>query len=142
VRRKLIPALLVVCLCGCEAIKNEGEVYGSYELTSREAKILLSVAADHSYSETVRFSIGPEQKNSGNWHWRDGRVCFSALLVPKALMKDLFESTRQDDRPKTVGGAYQLDHCVPAGREYGKTILEMNPDGPENFVKVNTATFQ
>jgi hypothetical protein len=137
-RWKLILPSLMVWLCGCEAIKNENEVYGSYELTFRDGKILLDVAADHSYSETIRFSNQPEQKNSGEWQWRDGRVCFNALLVPRPLMK-VFENAKPW-QPKVIGGAYQLDHCIPAGKEYGKTILEINPDAPENFVKVSSAT--
>lgn len=132
---KLIPIWLTVCLCGCEAIKNENDVYGSYELTSRDGKTLLDVTADHSYSETVRFSNGSEQKNSGHWQWRDGRVCFDALLVPRSVTKIL-----EEIKPKVVGDAYQLDYCIPAVREYTKTILELNPDTRENFVKVSTVT--
>jgi hypothetical protein len=123
----------MACLCGCEAINNEKEVYGSYELTSRDGRILLEVAADHSYSETIRFSNRPEQRNSSRWQWRGGRVCFNALLVPRPLMKML-----EDIKPKVVGDAYQLDYCIPAVKEYGKTMLEINPDTRENFVKVGT----
>ncbi len=100
----------MVCFCGCQAIKNEADVYGSYELTSRDGKVLLEVGADHSYSETIRSSNAPDQKNSGHWQWRDGRVCFDALPVPRSVRKG------------------------------GKTILEMNPDSPENFVKVSAVT--
>lgn len=133
--RRLIPIWLMVCLCGCEAIKNENDVYGSYELTSRDGKVLLVVGADHSYSETIRSSNAPDQKNSGNWQWRDGRVCFDALLVPRSVMKIL-----EEIRPKVLGDAYQLDYCIPAIREYSKTMLELNPDTRENFVKVSAAT--
>jgi len=139
-RWKITLITTMVCLLGCEAIKNENEIYGSYELTSSDAKILLDVSADHSYSEVIRFSNGSDQRNSGQWQWRDGRVCFTSLLVPTPLMKDLFEKAKPEEQPRVVGGAYQLDHCVPAGKEYGKTILEMNPDKPENFVKVSAAT--
>jgi hypothetical protein len=136
--RKLIPIWLMVCFCGCEAIKNENDVYGSYELTSRDGKVLLVVGADHSYSETIRSSNAPDQKNSGHWQWRDGRACFDALLVPRSVMK-AYENAKPEELPKVVGDSYQLDHCIPAGKEYGKTILEMNPDSPENFVRVGSS---
>jgi hypothetical protein len=133
--RKLIPVWLLLCLCGCEAINDEKEVCGSYELTSRDGKIFLDVAADHSYSETIRFFNRPEQRNSGQWQWREGRVCFNALLVPRPLMKML-----EDIKPKVVGDAYQLDYCIPAVKEYSKTMLEINPDTRENFVRVGAVT--
>jgi hypothetical protein len=108
VRRTLILASLTVCLCGCGTINNEEEVYGSYELTSRDGKTVLDVAADHSYSETLRFSNRSEQNNSGHWRWRDGRVCLNALLVPRSAMK-AYEGVRPEELPKTVGDAYQLN---------------------------------
>src|SRR5260370_36222248 len=89
VQRTLILASLMVCLGGCEAINNEKEVYGSYELTSRDGKILLEGVADHSYSETIRFPNGSEQKNSGQWHWRDEPVCLNAFLVARSAVNIL-----------------------------------------------------
>lgn len=136
---KMILFVLVVSLWGCEAINDEAELYGSYALTSTEVKILLDLTASHSYSETVTFAGGPVQKASGTWRWKGGRVCFNALLIPRSLMKDVYENASPEEQPKIVGGAYQLDHCVPAGKEYGETILEMNPDKPENFVKMSSA---
>jgi uncharacterized protein YceK len=136
--RTLILVSLTVCLCGCEAINKETEVYGAYELTSRDGKTVLDVAVDHSFSETIRFSNGLEQKNSGHWQWQDGQVCFDTLLVPKSVMKAYEDGDL--DPPKTVGQSYQLDCCVPAGKMYGKTILEINPDSSENFVRSSGAT--
>jgi hypothetical protein len=138
VRSKVILAVFVACLCGCEKIKDEREVYGSYELISPDAKIVLEVAENHNYAETIAFSSSPQQRNEGKWQWRDGHVCFTALLVPKPLMKDLIQNVRPEDQPSIVGEAYRVDRCVPAQKEYGKTILEMNPDEPENFVRVTS----
>jgi hypothetical protein len=136
--RRGILGISIVCLCGCYAISSENDIYGHYELTSRAAKIRLDVNADHSYSETVEFISGPEQRNSGKWRWMGGRVCFGTFLEPKEFKNDIFVNARPQDEPKTVGGAYQLDECLPAGKEYGTTILEINPDGPENFAMVRS----
>jgi hypothetical protein len=130
---------LAICSFGCGPLRDEAEVYGSYELTTSDVKIALNVAANHSYTETLTFSNGSDQKNAGAWQWREGRVCFNGLLVPTVLMKAL-EGAPQEDRPKVVGQSYQMDHCIPAGKEYGKTILELNPDSPENFVKARSTT--
>lgn len=141
-RTKMILLAVMVSLCGCVAIKNESEIYGSYTLTSGEGKVLLDVAASHSYSESLSFAGGPLQKAAGTWQWKDGRVCFASLLIPISLIKDVYANARPEEQPKIVGGAYQLDDCVPATKEYGKTILEINPDKPENFVKTSSANRQ
>ena len=59
-------------------------------------------------------------------------------MLPRSVFKDLFG----DGNPqhKSVGEAYQFDYCSPASEEYGKTILELDPDSPQNFVKVNPKT--
>jgi hypothetical protein len=137
VRTKMILLALTAFLCGCVAIKDENEIYGSYTLTSGEDKILLDIGASHSYSESLSFAGHPTQKAAGIWQWKDGRVCFASLLIPTSLMKDVYANARREEQPKIVEGAYQLDDCVPATKEYGKTILEISPDKPENFVKTS-----
>jgi hypothetical protein len=129
---------MVLCSAtGCKPIKSERDVYGHYVLESRAATITLDVTAEHSYFETIAYSNDGSQSQSGKWQWRDGRVCFDAFLEPKQLLKDLFDNVPQQNQPKTVGRAYEIDDCLPASWEYGKTLLEVNPDSPENFVKLN-----
>jgi hypothetical protein len=131
--------MILACLAGCEPVKSERDVYGRYVLKSNYANITLDVAEDHSYSETILYPAGEQQKQSGKWHWRDGQACFGGLLVPNQLLKDLYENAPQQNHPKTRGSAYELDDCLPASREYGKTLLEINPDSPENFEKLTDA---
>jgi hypothetical protein len=131
--------VLMLCLCGCYAIDSEKKVHGQYLLVSGDVKILLDVAADHTYSETVEFTRAPEQRISGTWHWTEGKVCLNAFLVPQMLMRGLLQSVPPEQRPKAVGLSYQLDQCAGAEREYGKTILEINPDSSENFVMVKAS---
>jgi hypothetical protein len=99
---KVVFGILIVCLCGCYMIGSEKNVYGHYELTSHAAKIHLDVKADHSYSEIVESTNGPEQRNVGNWRWMDGRVCFGAFLEPKEFKYDLFANVPPQNRPKTL----------------------------------------
>ncbi len=135
-RNKVIVLLLIFELVGCAPISDEREVYGDYELRSGGTKIALRVAQDHSFSESITFPNGQEQRNSGRWEWQQGAVghaCINGLLIPKALMTYLSGNWQ----PKAVGESYQYDDCLAAGKEYGRTILEINPDG-ENFVKVGS----
>jgi len=130
----------MLCLCGCYGINSEKKVYGRYELASSGVKILLDVVADHTYSETVEFTRAAEQRTSGAWHSTEDKVCFDAFLVPQMLRRGLLQSLPPQRQPKTVGPSYQVDQCVGAGIEYGKTILEINPDSSENFVMVKSFT--
>ena len=72
--------------------------------------------------------------------WDDGRVCLAAMLIPKSLVPDYGETFNPEDRPLVVGDSFQMDRCIPAEVEYGNTILEINPDKPENFVKLKAKT--
>ena len=56
-------------------------------------------------------------------------------VADSGLRRDLSE-----DRPLVVGDSFQMDRCIPAEVEYGNTILEINPDKPENFVKLKAKT--
>jgi hypothetical protein len=81
-RQKVILVFLMSSLCGCEAISDVKDVYGSYELTSRRGKVLLQISADQSYFETVKPLGAPDAEQSGKWQWRNGRVCLDAFLIP------------------------------------------------------------
>jgi hypothetical protein len=130
---------LMLGLCGCYAIDSEKKVHGQYQLVSSDVKILLDVAADHTYSEIVAFTRAQEQRASGTWHWTEGKVCLKAFLVPQMLMSGLLQSVPREQWPKAVGPSYQLDQCAGAEMEYGKTILEINPDSSENFVMIKAS---
>jgi hypothetical protein len=141
-RRRLGLACLTLLACGCEAVHLEREVYGHYELRHSEGEIRLEVSADHSYSEILTFASYPEQRSSGKWYWSEGtdgtgRVCFESVLEPVRFKKDLYAASGRS--PTMIGRTYQLDDCLPAEKEYGKTILEINPDSEENFVMVAAA---
>jgi len=139
---KWILALGLVSLSGCRPIRSESELYGHYELTSRDAKILLDVAADHTYSEKIMFSGGFQQTQTGNWRWMGGQVFLAAFLEPEKLRSEVYEDLPLKQRPKTVGGSYQIDDCLPASWIYGKTVLEIDPDSSENFVKLKASTIR
>jgi hypothetical protein len=99
---------------------------------------MLDVLDDHSYTEVIRFSNGSEQRNSDKWHWKAeyGYVCFNAFLLPRSFKSDVYEGSHPLPKPTVVGDAYTEDRCMGAGKVYGKTILEIDPDGGQNFVKI------
>lgn len=114
-------------------MRTEADIYGHYELKLSSAVISLDVNADHSFSEQIAYTNGDKQNQVGNWRWTNYQICFKALLEPKDLLKGLFQDTQ--NQPKAIGGAYEIDDCLPASWEWGKTILEIDPDNPENLVK-------
>jgi hypothetical protein len=137
---------LSLCLCACSEITVENEVYGRYEMRTPDAKTFLDVRADHSYSETIHYTGGSEQKVSGAWQWRDAamygyvRVCFGSFMLPKQweFMKDYVDDDRWEHRPNAIGGAYQFnEECTGPVREYGRTILEIDTDSSDRFVRVS-----
>jgi hypothetical protein len=109
-------------LSSCYPINSEKDVGGRYELVAKDVKIVLDVAADHTYAENVEFKILAGQRTSGTWRWTDGKVCFDAFLVPEILVPGLFQMVPPEGRPRTVGHSYQFDQCVGAGVEYGNRL--------------------
>jgi len=75
-RPSLILVILMLSFCGCSPIRDENDVYGSYELTSTEAKVRLKIEDNHTFSQTIEFSNGEQQRNSGTWRWEINRVLY------------------------------------------------------------------
>jgi hypothetical protein len=147
---RLIVLPCLACLCSCIPISSEKGILGRYELKSPDAKTQLDVVPDHSYFEIIRYTNGTEQRTAGAWHWMeekdrwDPRVCFTSLLLPKqtGVMQNIFAGdSAPPDWVKSAGGAYQLDECAGPLKEYGRTILEIDPDSEQNFVRVSAQTF-
>lgn len=126
---------LIACLSGCAPITNESKISGVYALAVRGVKIELRVAKDHTYVEKVTFSDGAQQTKSGEWKWQEEQLCFGALLVPSSAFPAAFSYGIQS---RIVGRCYQMDRCAAPVWEYGKTILEINPDTAENFVRIGS----
>ena len=122
-----------------QTIRSEKLVSGHYELQSRDLRILLDVVTDHSYVETVEFTSGARQTQTGSWKFTDNRVCFNDFLEPESIMKNLMQNLPPEARPTAYGGLYQRDDCLPASQIYGK-LLEIDPDNSDNFVKVSATT--
>ncbi len=60
---------------------------------------------------------------------------FRGTFLPKQLRIVEASGEAPPGTVKPVGGTYRLDVCAGPLREYGRTILEIDPDGDENFVR-------
>ena len=76
------------------------------------ARVTLEIRSDHSSSEIIKLSDASEQRTSDIWHWSDGDVCTTALLLPRSFQNGLYEEPPAFPKPTVVGDAYQEDRCM------------------------------
>ncbi len=129
--RKISWALCVTFLTSCAPIRDEAKISGLYNLIYEDVELKLTILSNHKYSETA-IAGNQSYDVSGSWKWQNDKICFDSLLIPKRLFPS-FGDNSSHYKPKAIGPVYEVEYCLPGIQEYGKTLLELDPDGGHNF---------
>jgi hypothetical protein len=131
---RTVLMMLLIGLSSCVSITRRTDILGLYELHFSAGTISLRLNSDGSCVETIHYSDGQKQQATGTWSQDRENLHFEKMLVPNALKTTLFSPGAEDSR---WSRSHESDVRAGAIWQYGKTILEIQPDVDENFVRVS-----
>lgn len=137
---RAIVLLFLALLCGCTSVSDSSELLGRYELASKTVRIALELRPDHSYTETVKYADGSEERSANRWDWW-GCLGVKSFLMPPIDGLDgdepvTGESAQRLHLHRTARGTNQLDLCLAAEKHFGRAELIPNPDRSAAFLRL------
>lgn len=122
--------LLLSCgLLACYYVQSREGLFGTYELNGDHRQILLDMAANGTFTETITFKSGAVQKQKGTWKFASAtsNLSFDGLWIPKEFAPDyiLRADETNNDQPKyTEPGNWTL---TPE-RHWGRVVIDVFDD--------------
>lgn len=130
-----LPIVLSLALIGCGVVRSRSDVIGVYELTAGAQKITLEVSPDENFTEIILFAAGQEERRTGTWRWKSGRVSFDGLWIPKPFAPEYIrreDAESNTEQPKYTEPAYW---SIFPERHWGAITLPIFPDVSFKMVK-------
>ena len=118
-------------------VKSESDVLGEYELRAERGKIVLNIAPDKSFSETIYWPNKQVESRSGKWLWSQNGISFDQLWIPSEFAPDYIlqadASAKANKQPKYTDPGYW---SIRPERHWGTVTLSIFPDADLNFKMV------